>query len=201
MAGTGSRVMCCSVDYSAMTSGDPWLTTERLALRRMTDHDLDWLAALYRDADVTLHLGGLKTREQVADMMRTRVIEYYDANPGLGVWMTIERATGDPVGFHLLNNIQGETIIQVGYGLLKPAWGKGYATEMAAAVLRYGFTDLGLPRIAGIASLPNVASQRVLAKIGLERNGERAFTHPAYASSGPMAWFERERSEWLAERG
>ena len=192
--------MCWGVDYSAMASDDRWLTTERLALRRMTDRDLDWLAALYRDADVTRHLGGLKTREQVADMMRTRVIEYYDANPGLGVWMTLERATGNPVGFHLLNNIQGETIIQVGYGLLKPAWGKGYATEMAAAVLRYGFADLGLPRIAGIASLPNVASQRVLEKIGLERNGERAFPHPAYASSGPMAWFERERTDWLSGR-
>ena len=183
-----------------MTPADCWLTTERLALRRMTDRDLDWLCALYDDADVTLHLGGLKTRGQVADMLRTRVIGYYDANPGLGAWMTIERATGDQVGFHLLNNIQGETIIQVGYGLLKPAWGKGYATEMAVAVVRYGFAELGLPRIAGIASLPNVASQRVLAKIGLERNGERAFDHPAYASSGPMAWFERERDDWLSER-
>jgi len=184
-----------------MTLDDWWLTTERLALRRMTERDLDWLAALYNDADVTLHLGGLKTRVQVADMMRTRILEYYDSNPGLGVWMTIERSTGAEVGFHLLNNIQGETIIQVGYGLLTPAWGKGYATEMAEAVVRYGFADLALPRIAGIASLPNVASQRVLEKIGLERNGERAFAHPAYASSGPMAWFERERSDWLTERG
>ncbi len=192
--------MCRSVDYSAMRPDDWWLTTERLALRRMTDRDLDWLAALYSDPDVTLYLGGLKTRDQVADMMRTRILEYYDANPGLGAWMTIERATGDQVGFHLLNNIQGETIIQVGYGLLKPAWGKGYATEMAAAVLRHGFGELGLPRIAGIASLPNVASQRVLEKIGLARNGERFFAHPAYASSGPMAWFERERDDWLSER-
>jgi RimJ/RimL family protein N-acetyltransferase len=183
-----------------MAADDRWLTTERLALRRMTDRDLDWLASLYADADVTQYLGGLKTRDQVADMMRTRIIEYYDTHPGLGVWMTIERATGDQIGFHLLNNIQGETIIQVGYGLLKPAWGKGYATEMAAAVLRYGFEDLGLPHIAGIATLPNVASQRVLAKIGLERHGERAFTHHAYAASGPMAWFERHRNDWLGER-
>jgi ribosomal-protein-alanine N-acetyltransferase len=183
-----------------MASDHWWLTTERLALRRMTDADLDWLAALYRDEEVTRHLGGLKTRDQVADMMRVRILDYYDANPGMGVWMTLERATGDQVGFHLLNNIQGETIIQVGYGLLQPAWGKGYATEMAEAVLRYAFADLKLPHVAGIASLPNVASQKVLAKIGLERRGERAFPHPAYAASGPMAWFERTRDEWLTER-
>ena len=166
----------------------------------MTEADLDWLAALYSDAEVTEHLGGLKTRTQVADMLRTRIIEYYDTHPGMGMWMTIERATGDQLGFHLINNIQGETIIQVGYGLLKPHWGKGYATEMAEALLRHGFQTLNLPRIAGIATLPNVASQRVLEKIGLTRNGERFFPHPAYASSGPLAWFERERDDWLSER-
>lgn len=179
---------------------DWWLTTERLALRRMTEYDLDWLTTMHADADVTRHLGGIKTRAQVEEMMRMRILDYYDAHPGLGVWMTVERATREPVGFHLINNIQGETILQVGYGLVKSAWGKGYATEMAAALLRYGFGDLGLERIAGIASLDNIASLRVLEKIGLERRGERAFPHPAYAASGPLAWFERERDAWLAER-
>jgi ribosomal-protein-alanine N-acetyltransferase len=183
-----------------MNTDSCWLTTRRLALRRMTINDLDWLAALYNDPVVTEHLGGLKTRDQVSEMLRTRILDYYDAHPGMGAWMTIERATGAQAGFHLLNNIQGETIIQVGYGLLTPFWGKGYATEMAEAVLRHGFETLALPRIAGIASLPNVASQRVLAKIGLTRNGERSFPHPAYAPAGPMAWFERERDEWLVER-
>lgn len=163
----------------------------------MTESDFDWLVALYSDEEVTRYLGGIKTREQVAEMLRTRIIEYYETNPGLGVWMTVERATGDRVGFHLINNIQGETIIQIGYGLAKAAWGKGYATEMAAALLRYAFVDLNLPKIAGMANLPNVASQRVLAKIGLERRGERSFPHPAYASQGPMAWFEGERDVWL----
>lgn len=180
----------------------PWfLTTERLALRRMTEHDLDWLAALHSDPDVTRHLGGIKTRAQVEEQMRARILDYYDAYPGLGVWMTVERATGQQVGFHLINNIQGETILQVGYGLVKSAWGKGYATEMAFALLRYGFADLRLDRIAGIADLDNFASLRVLEKIGLERRGERAFPHPAYAAFGPMGWFEREREAWLAEFG
>jgi RimJ/RimL family protein N-acetyltransferase len=49
-----------------------------------------------------------------------------------------------------------------------------------------------------MTSLGNIASQRVLEKIGLERRGERAFAHPAYAAEGPMAWFEREAEAWLA---
>ena len=72
---------------------------------------------------------------------------------------------------------------------------------MASAVLRYGFVDLKLPRIAGMASLKNHASQRVLLKIGLERRGERAFPHPDYALEGAMAWFERDAADWQAERG
>jgi [ribosomal protein S5]-alanine N-acetyltransferase len=174
-----------------------WLETERLGLRRFTVEDAPWLRSLYADPDVTRYLGGVKSASDVDEMLRTRFIGYYDQNPGLGIWMTELRSSGERIGFHLLNNIQGETIIQVGFTLIKPAWGQGFGTEMAMAVLRHGFVTLGLPRIVGMASLRNVASQRVLQKIGLERKGERAFPHPAYAAEGPMAWFEREADEWL----
>ena len=50
-----------------------------------------------------------------------------------------------------------------------------------------------------MANVENSASQRVLLKIGLERRGERAFPHPAYASEGAMAWFERDAADWLAQ--
>jgi RimJ/RimL family protein N-acetyltransferase len=178
-----------------------WLETDRLGLRRFTVGDFDWLVALYNDAEVMRYGGGVKTPDQVRAVMRDRILDYYDAHPGLGVWQTVERASGTPVGFHVLNNIQGESVIQVGYFLLKPAWGRGYATEMARALLRHGFAGLRLPLITAIAERENLASHHVLTKIGLRRNGERAFKHPAYASAGPMAWFEREAAEWLAEHG
>jgi len=177
------------------------LTTGRLALRRFTAADLDWLAGLYGDPDVARHLGGVKSRAQTEDFLNARILTYYDEHPGFGIWMTLDRGTGIPVGFHLLNHIRGESIIQVGYALARPAWGRGYASEMAEAVLGYGFRELRLPRIAGMTSQQNHASLRVLQKIGLERRGERAFPHPDYAAEGPMAWFEREAGEWLAARG
>ena len=176
------------------------LTTERLSLRRFTPDDLEWFVAFHADERVMRYMGGVKDRGGAITLLQNRVLRYYDEHPGLGVWMTSERATGEPVGFHLLNHIQGETIIQVGYALMQSAWGKGYATEMAAAILRYGFVDLHLERIAGMANLPNLASQRVLSKIGLERRGERTFPHPAYGQQ-PMAWFEREADAWLREHG
>jgi RimJ/RimL family protein N-acetyltransferase len=178
-----------------------WLTTERLALRRFTAADLDWLVGFYSDREVTRFLGGMKDRAKTEDMLNGRILQYYEDHPGLGLWMTVERSTLAPVGFHLLNHIQGETMVQVGYGLHRWAWGRGFATEMAAAVLRYGFVERSLPRIVAIANTANVASQHVLLKIGLKRRGERAFGHSAYASEGPMAYFERDADDWLAERG
>ena len=183
-----------------MPVADAWLTTERLALRRFTLDDVDWLEALYSDEAVTRYLGGTRSRAAVEELLRVRILEYYDAHPGLGIWLTLERSSGARLGFHLLNHIQGESIIQIGFGLATSAWGRGIGTEMASAVLRYGFVELGLPRIVGMANLDNLASQRVLGKIGLARNGERAFPHPAYVDQGPMAWFEREKDAWLAWR-
>jgi RimJ/RimL family protein N-acetyltransferase len=177
-----------------------WLTTERLALRRFTALDLNWLAELYSDVDVTRYLGGVKSRLDTRAFLNDRILQYYDQHPGLGIWMTVERATGACVGFHLLNHIRGESIIQIGFALAKSAWGAGFATEMADALLRHGFLALKLPRVAGMASLQNHASQNVLLKIGLERRGERSFPHPDYASQGAMAWFERDATEWGAER-
>jgi ribosomal-protein-alanine N-acetyltransferase len=177
-----------------------WLETRRLLLRRFTTDDRAWLCELYADPEVTRYLGGTQTPDAVDRMMRNRFLDYYQAHPGFGIWMTIERDSGERAGFHLLNNIQGESIIQVGFALARWAWGRGYGTEMAGAVLRHGFVTLGLPNIAGMASLQNLASQRVLEKIGLQRRGERAFPHPAYAMEGPMAWFERDADAWLSER-
>jgi RimJ/RimL family protein N-acetyltransferase len=177
-----------------------WLTTERLALRRFTEDDLDFLATFYSDPDVARHLGGVRDRARTEELLQARILRYYDEHPGLGIWVTLERVSGRPLGFHLLNHIQGETIVQVGYGLIRTAWGHGYATEMASALLRYGFLERALPRISGMTTLANTASQRVLEKIGLQRRGERAFAHPAYAAEGPMAWFERDAADWMRDR-
>ena len=173
------------------------LTTARLTLRRFTWQDFDLLFELYGDAEVMRYVGGVKTRAEVETAMKTRVLDYYDQFPGLGMWATIERESGACIGTHLLNHIQGEAYIQVGYLLLARFWGRGYATEMTMAILRYGFTTLALPEIDAITDRPNVASQHVLLKAGLEQKGERLFSHPAYAASGPLAWFEADARRWL----
>lgn len=180
---------------------DYWLTTERLGLRHFVPDDLEWLVSLQSDPDVMRYVGGTRDRSKTAELLDTRILRYYHEHPGLGMWMTSDRATDAPLGFHLLNHMWGESFIQVGFLLSKSAWGRGIGTEMARALLWYGFADLCLPQIVAVANLDNHASHRVLLKIGLLRHGERTFSHPNYAAAGPLAWFERDRDAWLAERG
>ena len=186
------------IDALAAADAGDGLRSARLMLRRFTPADLPLLVQLNSDPQVMRWLGGVMRPEQTADMLQTRILDYYEQNPGLGVWATMLRDSGECIGFHLLNNIQGETQIQVGYRLFPRRWGRGYATEMTSALLDYGYRRLGLERIAAITALENQASQRVLLKAGLPRLADRAFPHPAYAPYGPMAYFERSARDWLA---
>lgn len=174
------------------------LTSERLVLRRYTADDLELLVRLHTDPRVTRFTGGPLDRAQSEAMLNERILAYYEKHPGLGIWACHERATDAYIGMHLLNHIRGESYIQVGYVLLPDFWNRGYATEMALRLLRYGFVELGLPRIHAITDRPHVDSQRVLLKIGLHRGEDRLI--PAYGSE-PLAWFERDAADWLAERG
>ncbi len=181
-----------------MIRPDDTLVTDRLELRRFTPAALDLLDTLASDPRVMRYLGGVKDRATTETMLRVRILEYYDRHPGFGIWATVERATGQCVGFHVLNHIQGQADIQVGYVLLHGAWGKGYATEMTRALLRYGFAERHVPQIVAITNLDNLPSQHVLLKAGLRRHGERRLAHQAYVDQGPMAWFEADRDDWLA---
>ena len=60
---------------------------------------------------------------------------------------------------------------EIGYSLARPLWGRGLATEAASAVLGYGFGEPGLARIWAAADVRNVASWRVMEKLGMRREG------------------------------
>ncbi len=175
------------------------LTTKRLALRRFTLDDLPLMRRLNSDESVMRYLGGVLPPPKNDDMFRNRILKYYDEHPGYGVWATLERGSGECIGFHLLNHVHGDGSIQVGYRLFPQYWGKGYATEMSLALLRYGFATLKLPLITANAHVDNRASIHVLEKCGLQRKTDRVIDHPLYANIGAVAWFERPSDEWLKE--
>ena len=147
-------------------------STPRLALRRFRADDVDEVYRLDRDPRVMRYIGdgSVRTREEVA-LSLARARAYYRNYPGLGVWAADERASRRFIGWFCLKYMPNTADVEVGYRLLPEAWGKGYATEGASALVRYGFETLGLYLIIGVTHPGNAASQRVLRKAGLHAAG------------------------------
>lgn len=150
----------------------PRLRTRRLALRAIRSDDLEDVVRLDTDARVMRHLGDGR-RVSRADVVAAlpRICRYPAAHPGLGCWHATRRDTGAYVGWFILKYCGKSCDVEVGYRLLPEAWGQGFATEGATALVRYGFDTLELDRIVGVTHPDNTASQRVLMKAGLADAG------------------------------
>jgi [ribosomal protein S5]-alanine N-acetyltransferase len=155
-------------EEGAAADDAPWLLTLRLALHDIAPHHANELYELDADPRVMQYIGtGRPSTRQQIDAVMQRLPRAYALYPGLGTWRATRRDNGDFVGWFALKYIPGTPHVEVGYRLRYGAWGKGYATEVGRELVRYGFDDLGLHRIVGVTHPDNVASQRVLEKIGL----------------------------------
>jgi ribosomal-protein-alanine N-acetyltransferase len=142
-------------------------TTERLLLRPFTSDDLDEFALLCADPDVMRYIAnGEPQSRQRSEMRFNTLIEHWNAH-GFGLWAAIEKESAEFMGFCGLQFLDNTPEIEVGYRLAKRFWGRGFATEAARASLRYGFEELDLDRIVAIVQPANVASCRVVERIGL----------------------------------
>jgi RimJ/RimL family protein N-acetyltransferase len=87
---------------------------------------------------------------------------------GYGFWAAIEKSSQAFIGwFHFKPALDQPDAIDLGYRLRQTAWGKGYATEGARALIRKGFTELETQRVVASALAANHASIRVMEKVGL----------------------------------
>ena len=147
-------------------------STARLLLREFTAGDVDALHALDSDPRVMRYLGdGRPTTREDAQAGIGRILRRYSEHPGQGVWHVSRRDTGEFIGWVSLKFAGESPDVEVGYRYRPDAWGRGFATEAAMRMLERGFDDVGLERIIGVTRPDNLASQRVLAKIGMRDEG------------------------------
>jgi RimJ/RimL family protein N-acetyltransferase len=148
-----------------------FLETARLALRRFTEADVDNLYALDSDPAVMRFLnGGRPTpRDVIENEVLPRILQHYEQYDGFGTWAAIEKSSGTFLGWFGFRPHEeahpGE--VELGYRLRRSAWGKGYATEGSRALVRKGFTELGVQRVVAQTMAVNTASRRVMGKVGL----------------------------------
>lgn len=142
--------------------------TQRLALQPFTLDDLDALAEINGDPQVMRYIGdGMPaSRERTAE--RLNFIIEHGRRYGFSVWAVRSKQTPSLIGFCGLIRLDGTTEVEVGYRFAQAHWGKGFATESARASLRYGFEELALDRIVAVVQPENIASQRVLEKLGFK---------------------------------
>jgi RimJ/RimL family protein N-acetyltransferase len=149
-----------------------YLETNRLTLRRFTEADEDNLVELDSDPEVMRFLnGGRPTpREEVRSRVLPALFGYYERSGDFGFWAAEDKSTGEFLGwFHFrpYKNEPRDGEIELGYRLRRAAWGKGYATEGSRALIRKGFTELGVERVVAETMTVNAGSRRVMEKAGL----------------------------------
>ena len=179
---------------------DPlYIETERLILRRLTMDDAEVMFALDSDPIVMKYIGvppHISIDQNVYYI--NRVLKQY-AEFGCGRLAVVEKCTGECIGWGGVKfDTEGENGLKnhydIGYRLLPNSWGKGLGTEVAKASLRHGFEVLKAPYIVGFAFEDNVASCRILEKIGLQKKGK-------YLCDGvPCVWYEISSEQYLLAR-
>jgi RimJ/RimL family protein N-acetyltransferase len=151
----------------------PTIETDRLTLRRFVPDDVDSLAALLSDPAVMRYMPARKplTRKQ-AEASYRRVFQLWYQH-GYGRWAIVCNADSRLIGWCGLEYLPETDETELLYLFDPDYWGRGFATEAAQASLRYGFEELQLDRIVAVASAENVASRRVMEKIGMVYEGRQ----------------------------
>jgi RimJ/RimL family protein N-acetyltransferase len=161
----------------------PTVATSRLVLRPFDDMDRAPFHALNTHPLVVESLGSSPTRAESDDMIERYAAEM--VREGWGLWAVAEAgergaAFVGMVGLHRLRpELPCAPAVEIGWRLHPDSWGRGYATEAAAASLRFGFEDAGLGEIIAFTTTRNTRSQAVMERLGMRRDPGGDFDHPS----------------------
>lgn len=150
-------------------AGYPQLDTPRLTLRMFTPADVPALFA-YAKSDVVGPLAGWAPHRNQEE---TRQVVSLFIKRG-DVWAIVDKKSGrlvGSVGLHVDAKRSVEKALMLGYVLGEPDWGKGFATEASARVLRFAFEQLGCPVVSAYHYPHNKRSAHVIAKLGFTPEG------------------------------
>ncbi|TKC81655.1 GNAT family N-acetyltransferase [Trinickia terrae] len=151
----------------------PALDTGRLLLRPRTMADLEACLAMDRDPEVTRHIAG-PWGDPAAhrQFVEHRITRAYPR--GLGYWSIFAASAPERfIGWVLLIPDHGAgPEVEIGWRLVREAWGRGMASEAARAIMLHAFETVRLPRIVADIAEENAVSRRVAEKLGMRRVGE-----------------------------
>ena len=154
-----------SRDSMALPAGA--LRTARLTLRPPAPGDIDCIMAMDTDAEVMRYIPGYWVAPEREAAHRREMREELTTGDRFKFFYMVTPAGSDTaVGWVLLRPTEDGAWIELGYRLLRSAWGKGYATEAGKLALDIAFEDWDVAEVMAITHPDNLASQHVLAKLG-----------------------------------
>lgn len=148
--------------------------TERLLLRELTPDDAPEFFKLNENPDVIRYTGDLPFTDVKEALAFLQNYREYDRN-GYGRWAVMDKASHEFLGWCGLKYHEDTHETDIGFRFFEEHWNKGYASESAAACLQYGFETLHLQKIIGRAMAENIASVKVLQKLGMTFDREFDF--------------------------
>lgn len=171
------------------------LATARLRFEPFGEHHAEGLNAMNRDPEVQRYLlGRPETMEEtLASIARVRA--RWSAL-GYGWWAFIDQATGELAGAGCVQHLGHDPANphEIGWRLRRERWGQGLASEAARELARFAFEDLRAPRACAIRHPGNLASQKVMERLGMRHLGLQTW------HGEEVAVHELGREEWRASR-
>ena len=158
-------------------------------VRRFTLSDVDSIYRLHGGPLVSRYMGGTLTREQSLDNLRALIVRVEDT--GYGPFAVERIDDAELIGWSGVQQLPGYPMIEIIFAFETGSWGHGYATEVSAALLRQCFSELGLHEVVATVDPRNLASIRVLNKLGFESVGP--ITHKLNHAQGILYRVTPER--------
>ena len=156
------------------------LETERLILRRWKESDRAPFAEINADAKVMEYFPATLNRQE-SDELVDRIENHFE-NHGFGLYAVELKADRSLIGFIGLHVATFQAhftpAVEIGWRLGTPFWNKGYATEGSREVIRFAFEHLRLDALVSFTVPENVASRRVMEKLGMTCDAKDDFEHP-----------------------
>ena len=171
----------------------PVLETERLRLRSFRSEDIDAWAAMMADPDVARYIAPAPMTREESWRSIAGSLGHWQLR-GYGTWAVERKSDRAMLGRVGMINPEGWPGLEIGWTLGKPYWGKGYATEAAAAAMRYAFLTQPVAKLISCIDPDNVASQAVALRLG-ESKGERTALRVG-GKDYPIDIWAITRGEW-----
>ena len=173
----------------------PTLETERLILRAPRAEDFEPWAAFAADAEAARFIGGVQTREGAWRVMSIMAGAWLVR--GFSMFSVVEKASGEWVGRVGPWQPEGWPGTEVGWGIARAHWGKGYATEAAVACIDWAVDHLGWTEVIHTIEAANVNSQKVAERLGSRILRQAVLPSPLNVA---VDVWGQSREDWLARR-